>query len=85
MQGWEVLQHAARYNVTLVAGTCLTVGLYGGWMAGGGHSPLSSRFGLGVDQVLALRVVTADGRYETVDPKTNGDLFFALRGGGGSK
>ncbi|KAH6619091.1 hypothetical protein B0J18DRAFT_370853 [Chaetomium sp. MPI-SDFR-AT-0129] len=84
LQGWEALQYAAQYNVTLVAGGCLTVGLYGGWMAGGGHSPLSSRFGLGVDQVLALQVVTADGRYETVDPETNGDLFFALRGGGGS-
>jgi hypothetical protein len=45
---------------------------------------LSSKFGLGVDQVLSMQVVTADGRYVTVDAQTNRDLFFAMRGGGGS-
>jgi FAD/FMN-containing dehydrogenase len=87
LQAWEVLEHAERYNVTLVATTapaCLTMGLYGGWITGGGHSPLSSKFGLGADQVLDLKVVTADGRYVTANPQTNQDLFFAMRGGGGS-
>jgi FAD/FMN-containing dehydrogenase len=87
LQAWEVLEHAERYNVTLVATTapsCLTVGLYGGWITGGGHSPLSSKFGLGADQVLDLKIVTADGRYVTANPQTNQDLFFAMRGGGGS-
>ncbi|KAK3293799.1 uncharacterized protein B0H64DRAFT_462022 [Chaetomium fimeti] len=84
LQVWEVFRHAERYNVTLPAASCLTVGSYGGWMTGGGHSPLSSKFGLGVDQVLSLQIVTADGRYVTADPKTNQDLFFAMRGGGGS-
>jgi hypothetical protein len=84
LQVWEVFAQAKRYNVTLTAASCLTVGSYGGWITGGGHSPLSSKYGLGVDQVLSLQVVTADGRYVTADPKTNEDLFFALRGGGGS-
>ena len=84
MQGWDAFEHATRHNVTLAAGSCLTVGVYGGWIAGGGHSPLSSKVGLGVDQVLSLQVVTADGRYVTADPQTNKDLFFAIRGGGGS-
>jgi FAD/FMN-containing dehydrogenase len=39
---------------------------------------------LGADQVLDLKVVTADGRYVTANPQTNQDLFFAMRGGGGS-
>jgi FAD/FMN-containing dehydrogenase len=85
LQVWEAFAHAERYNVTLPAASCLTVGSYGGWIAGGGHSPLSSTFGLGVDQVLSLQVVTADGQYVTANPQTNQDLFFAMRGGGGSK
>lgn len=84
LQVWEVFTHTERYNVTLTAASCLTVGSYGGWITGGGHSPLSSKYGLGVDQVLSLQVVTADGRYVTADPKKNEDLFFAMRGGGGS-
>ncbi|KAK4235745.1 hypothetical protein C8A03DRAFT_17560 [Achaetomium macrosporum] len=84
LQVWEAFAHAERHNVTLVGASCLTVGSYGGWITGGGHSPLSSKLGLGVDQVLELRVVTADGRYVTADPQTNRDLFFAMRGGGGS-
>ncbi|KAK4245562.1 hypothetical protein C7999DRAFT_34050 [Corynascus novoguineensis] len=84
LQVWEAFRHAEQYNITLPAASCLTVGSYGGWITGGGHSPLSSKFGLGVDQVLSLQVVTADGRYVTANPKTNEDLFFALRGGGGS-
>lgn len=84
MQVWEAFGHAARHNVTLTAASCLTVGSYGGWITGGGHSPLSSKFGLGVDQVLSLQVVTAEGRYVTANPQVNQDLFFAMRGGGGS-
>ncbi|KAK4184233.1 hypothetical protein QBC35DRAFT_441806 [Podospora australis] len=82
LQVWEAFEQAVRYNITLPAASCLTVGSYGGWIGGGGHSPLSSKYGLGVDQVLELKVVTADGRYLTANPGENGDLFFALRGGG---
>ncbi|KAK4148374.1 hypothetical protein C8A00DRAFT_39073, partial [Chaetomidium leptoderma] len=84
LQVWEAFAHAEKHNVTLPAASCLTVGSYGGWITGGGHSPLSSKFGMGVDQVLSLQVVTADGRYMTADPQENQDLFFAMRGGGGS-
>jgi len=31
-----------------------------GWMLGGGHSPVSPKLGLGVDQVLMLQMVLAD-------------------------
>lgn len=64
------------------AGTT-TIGPYGGWMAGGGHSILTSSYGMGSDQALSLQIVTADGRFVTADPSTNEDLFFAMRGGGG--
>ncbi|KAK0701574.1 hypothetical protein B0T26DRAFT_865327 [Lasiosphaeria miniovina] len=84
LQAWEAFRQALKLNITLTAASCVTVGSYGGWISGGGHSPLSSKFGLGADQVLSIQAVTADGRYITADPQTNQDMFFALRGGGGS-
>jgi FAD/FMN-containing dehydrogenase len=45
--------------------------------------PLSSKYGLAVDHVLSIDVVTPDGKFQTVDEKNKGDLFWALRGGGG--
>jgi hypothetical protein len=52
-------------------------------MLGGGHSPLSSVYGMAADQVLSMEVVTADGRFVTASPTSNTDLFWAMRGGGG--
>lgn len=39
---------------------------------------------MAADQVLAYEVVTADGRFVTASETVNPDLFWALRGGGGS-
>ncbi|CAJ2510894.1 Uu.00g065190.m01.CDS01 [Anthostomella pinea] len=56
----------------------------GGYIQGGGHSPLSSIYGMAADQVLNMEVVTADGRFVAANAQKNPDLFWALRGGGGS-
>ncbi|KAI2464048.1 FAD-binding domain-containing protein [Annulohypoxylon bovei var. microspora] len=84
IESWEMFSQMDKYNTTFVVAGGYTVGAYGGWMAGGGHSALASKYGLGADQVLSLQVVTADGRFVTADPDQNTDLFYALRGGGGS-
>jgi len=60
-----------------------SVGWAGGYLAGGGHSPMSTIYGLAADQILALEVVTASGRFLTVTEASQPDLFWALRGGGG--
>jgi FAD/FMN-containing dehydrogenase len=39
--------------------------------------------GMAADQILALEVVMADGRFVTATPTHNSDLFWALSGGGG--
>lgn len=79
----ELYLAANKYNVTAVGGECRGVGVAGGYTAGGGHSPLSSKIGMGADQVLSIDVVLPNGRFVTADESNQADLFWALRGGGG--
>ncbi|KAF4336915.1 isoamyl alcohol oxidase [Fusarium beomiforme] len=82
--GSELYEAAGKYKVTAVGGEGMSVGYAGGFLAGGGHSPMSPLYGMGADQVLSIDVVTADGRFVTANEEKNTDLFWALRGGGGS-
>ncbi len=70
----------SRRGVTAPSGSCPTVRL-GGLTTGGGMGLAGRELGLTLDRVRSFDVVTADGRRRTVD---DGDLFWALRGGGGS-
>ena len=54
-------------------------------MLGGGHSPLSSIYGMAADHLLSMEVVLPSGAFVTASDTSNPDLFWALRGGGGSK
>jgi len=78
----DVQRALTRRGVTVPSGSCPTVGI-AGLALGGGHGLAGRRFGLTSDNLLAARVVTADGRVRHVDADTNEDLFWALRGGGG--
>jgi hypothetical protein len=81
----DVYAAAEANGVTVAGGECRTVGIAGGFTAGGGHSPISPLVGMGADQVLSLDVVLPDGKFVTVNEDSYPDLFWALRGGGGSK
>ncbi|KAL4746443.1 hypothetical protein BDW72DRAFT_210436 [Aspergillus terricola var. indicus] len=83
-QVWEAYEFANENGVTVVGGEAVTVGLGGGYTASGGHSPLSSLYGMAADQVLSMEVVLADGRFITASSTQNSDVFWMLRGGGGS-
>lgn len=78
----DVYATLASYDLALPAGSCPTVGV-AGLTLGGGVGVLSRKFGLTCDNLLAARVVVADGRVLTCDANHNADLFWALRGGGG--
>ena len=78
----DVQRALTRRGLTVPSGSCPSVGI-GGLALGGGHGLAGRRFGLTSDNLLAARVVTADGRVRHVDADTNEDLFWACRGGGG--
>jgi FAD/FMN-containing dehydrogenase len=78
----DVQRALTRHGVTVPSGSCPTVGI-GGLALGGGHGLAGRRFGLTSDNLVAARVVTADGRVRHVDANTNEDLYWACRGGGG--
>jgi hypothetical protein len=60
-----------------------TVGVMG-WFTGGGHGPLSSDYGMGADNVLEATVLLPSGELVTTNACQYPDLFYAIRGGGGS-
>ena len=85
VQAWVAYEAASTNGVRVIGGTCPTIGLAGGYSQGGGHSTLSSLYGLGADQALEWEVVTADGQHLVATPTQHSDLYWALsRGGGGS-
>jgi FAD/FMN-containing dehydrogenase len=55
-----------------------------GFTLGGGFGWLVRKHGLAADNLVAAEVVTADGRTLRADADHNGDLYWALRGGGGN-
>jgi FAD/FMN-containing dehydrogenase len=79
----DVYAALARHGVTIPSGSCPTVGI-GGLATGGGMGLAGRAFGLTIDRVRSFDVVTADGRHHRVDADTDEDLYWALRGGGGS-
>lgn len=84
VEAYEIYAAARDQGLVVVGGEGQTVGVMGGYIQGGGHSPLSSIYGMAADQVLNYEVVTADGRFVTANAQENPELFWALRGGGGS-
>ncbi len=79
----EVVEAAARHGLAALAGSSPDVGVVG-YTLGGGLSWLGRKHGIGANQVIAIEVVTADGRLRRVDRDNDPDLFWALRGGGGN-
>jgi hypothetical protein len=79
----DVTSAAAEHGLAALAGSAADVGV-AGYCLGGGISWLARSHGLAANSIVALEVVTADGRHRRVDADHEPDLFWALRGGGGS-
>ncbi|CAB3745887.1 FAD-binding oxidoreductase [Paraburkholderia solisilvae] len=63
-------------------GGCATVGV-AGLVQSGGFGSFSKKFGTAAGSLLEAQVVTADGIERIVNARTDPDLFWALKGGGG--
>jgi hypothetical protein len=79
----EVVEAAAEHGLAALAGSSPDVGVVG-YTLGGGLSWLARKHGIGANQVTAIEVVTASGDLIRTDWANEPDLFWALRGGGGS-
>jgi len=71
------------YDLVTPMGTVSHTGV-GGLVTGGGFGRVARRFGLSVDNLLSVDVVTADGRLLHASDEENADLFWGVRGGGGN-
>jgi len=81
--GIDVTSVTVPCGLVAATGNCGAVGMVG-LTTGGGYGPLTSRYGLASDNLLAAEVVVADGRLVHCDEHNNSDLFWAIRGGGGN-
>jgi len=79
----DVAALASPLGLAGLSGSSAEVGVVG-YTLGGGHSWLARKHGLACNSVVGAEVVTADGQLLRADRENEPDLFWALRGGGGS-
>jgi FAD/FMN-containing dehydrogenase len=72
-----------EFGLATTAGTVSHTGV-AGLTLGGGFGRLARRFGLAVDNVRGVELITADGKFVRAYPDENPDLYWAVRGGGGN-
>jgi FAD/FMN-containing dehydrogenase len=81
---WGELNDAAAEHGLAVTGGAVSGTGIAGYTLGGGLGWLMAKYGLAADNLLAVELVTAEGDVLQVDAASHGDLFWALRGGGGN-
>jgi hypothetical protein len=79
----DVTDPAGEHGLVALHGSSPNVGVVG-YSLGGGMGWLARSHGLAANSVTAIELVTATGRFVRADHETEAELFWAIRGGGGS-
>jgi FAD/FMN-containing dehydrogenase len=79
----ELDRESMAVGLVTTAGTVSHTGV-GGLTLSGGFGRVGRRFGLALDNLKGVDIVTADGQLRHASADENADLFWAVRGGGGN-
>lgn len=71
------------FGLVAPAGVVSTTGV-AGLTLGGGIGWVRRKYGMTIDNLASVDIVTADGRFLTASDEAHEDLFWAIRGGGGN-
>jgi FAD/FMN-containing dehydrogenase len=77
----EFNRETQLHGLATTGGVVSTTGI-GGLTLGGGVGWLMAKSGLAVDNLLAVDIITADGRVQRASPSDDADLLWAVRGAG---
>src|SRR5437899_9635369 len=79
----ELDRETQQFGMAVPAGIVTHTGL-AGLTLGGGIGWIMRKYGLTIDQLLSVDMVTADGEFVKASEDENADLFWGIRGGGGN-
>jgi FAD/FMN-containing dehydrogenase len=79
----EFDRETQAFGLATTLGTVSKTGI-SGLTLGGGWGHLHGKYGLALDNLISLDVVTADGRLLTASVSENEELFWGSRGSGGN-
>ncbi len=79
----ELDRETQAFGLAVPAGIVTHTGL-SGLTLGGGIGWLMRKYGLTIDQLFAVDLITASGEFVKASDRRNTDLFWGVRGGGGN-
>ena len=79
----ELDRETQQFGLAVPAGIVTHTGL-AGLTLGGGIGWLMRKYGLTIDQLVSVDLITADGEFVKASENENSDLFWGVRGGGGN-